>query len=406
MINGGVFGFVDSVASPYLVLSVFVNALGGSNLLVGLLPAIANGGWFLPQFFISHRLQALPRKLGVYIAVAIVRIISWSLLTVATFFIASHNPDALLAIFFALYTTYSIAAGFSGTPFMDIVAKTVPAKRRGMYFGNRDLFGALTSIGGGYLVEKLLNPQIAPAFPLNFGLLFLIVGIAVFIGLGAFSLTVEPAESNVVSQVTFREQLRAARQLVRENRMYRRFLLTRIMLAIADLAGPFYAIYATRELNIPIETLGIYIGISTLTSLIANPIWSRISDRRGNRIVLVGAATCLLTLPALALGFGFLPVGATLGLPFGILYFISGIARPAANIAYPSYLLEIAPASQRSLYISFTNSILGIATFIPVIGGVLLDLLGFRPVFVLAFLISLTAWWLARGMSEPRKLAQ
>ncbi|MBI5032737.1 MAG: MFS transporter [Chloroflexi bacterium] len=402
MINGGAFGFVDSVASPYLVLSVFVHTLGAPNLLVGLLPAIANGGWYFPQFLISHRLQELPRKLTVYSTAAIIRVICWILIVVSTFLIGQNNPVLLLTIFFLCYSIYCFAAGFAGTPFMDIVARTIPVKRRGSYFGARDLWGALTSIGAGFIVAQFLAPELASIFPSNFAFLFLISGLAIVTGLGAFAMVVEPIDRSAKRGMSFIDQVRSAQHIIHQNDAYRRFLLTRIMLAISDIATPFYAIYATTVLRIPAEAIGVYIGISTVASLASNPLWSRMSDQRGNRIVLLGAATSLLALPIIALGFGIIPDGASLALPFGILYFISGIARPAANIAYPSYLLEIAPAGERPLYISFTNTILGIATFVPVVGGILLDLFGFRVVFLIALVISLIAWLLARGMTEPR----
>jgi MFS family permease len=405
-LNGAAFGVVDSISSPYLVLSIFVHTLGGSNLLVGLLPAISNGGWYLPQFLISHRLQQLPRKQFVYNSTAIIRAACWVALTATTFLTAYSNPTLLLPIFFLLYIISSIAAGVAGTPFMDIVAKTIPLARRSTYFGRRDLAGALTAIGAGYLVTLLLDPNIAPAFPLNFGFIFLVTTISVVGGLGAFALVVEPAEIVPVAQVTFRDQLHAARRLIRENRTYRRYLFTRIVLAIADIASPFYAVYATTVLRIPAETIGAYIGIATIAAITANPVWSRASDRRGNRILLMGVSICFLTMPLIALGFGLVPSGPTLGLPFGLLFLISGIARPAANIGYPSYLLEIAPASERALYIGFANTILGIATFLPVVGGILLDLFGFRIVFLIALAIAIAAWWLARGMAEPRNLTK
>jgi MFS family permease len=401
MINGASFGFVDSIVSPYLVLSVFVNALGAPNLVVGLLPAITNGVWYLPQFLISHRIQPLPRKLIVYRGAAMARVICWITLTTATF-LTTHNPGLLLTIFFALYTINNLVAGFAGTPFMDIIAKTIPVERRGSYFGGRDLWGAVTAIAAGYLVSLLLNPNIAPEFPINFGLIFLAAAIGVGLGVGAFSLVVEPAERSARS-ITFFDQIRAARHLLHDNSIYRRYLWTRLTLAVSDIASPFYAIYATRVLGIPPETLGVYIGISTLAGLVANPLWSRTSDRRGNRILLLGAAGCLLALPILALLFGLLPSSPALALPFGLLFLLNGIARPAANIAYPSYLLEIAPAPERPLYISFTNTLLGVATFVPVVGGALLDLFGYRALFLVALFVSLTAWWLARGMIEPRE---
>ena len=61
VMNGVLFGLVDAFFAPSLVLAVFVSRLGGANVLVGLLPAIMAGGWFLPQFFVAGRVQGQKR---------------------------------------------------------------------------------------------------------------------------------------------------------------------------------------------------------------------------------------------------------------------------------------------------------------------------------------------------------
>ncbi len=401
--NGAFFGFVDSVLSPYIVLSVFVNHLGGSNLLVGLLPAIYNGGWFLPQFLISPHLRSLTRKKPVYDGAGLVRIVSWVLLVLGTFLLGSTHPQLLLALFFVLITIYSLAGGFGGVAFMDIVAKAIPVERRGTFFGRRDLLGALTAILGGYIVNLVLGPDFPLAFPFNFGLLFVIAGVAIVGGLGSFWLVKEPIEKAPVQQVTMRDQVGEARSVFRENRTYRRYLLTRIAVAAADIATPFYAIYATTILHVPLDTVGIYIALTTGASLVTNPLLSRLSDRRGNRIVLVTAALGMLVMPLVATIFRLLPPGPMLGIPFGLVFVVNGVTRSAGNISFPSYLLEIAPAPQRPLYIGFTNSVLGVATFFPIVGGVLLDLAGFDAVLALTLVVGALACWLAGGMVEPRQ---
>jgi MFS family permease len=401
--NGALFGFVESIVSPYLVLSLFVNQLGGSNFLVGLLPAIYNGGWFLPQFLISHRVQQMPRKKRLYDLASIFRICCWLLLTAATFLLDAHNPHLLLALFFVFYTVYSLAAGVAGAPFMDIVAKTIPVERRGTFFGRRDLSGALMAIGASYLVSQLLNPGSAWVFPVNFGILFLLASLAVILGLGFFVFIVEPVENASPQKVTFQDQVHAAGRMLRENQVYRRYLFTRIAIAAADIATPFYAIYATTVLGAALNTVGLYIAFSTVATVVTNPLLSRLSDRRGHRVVLLGAAAGMVAMPLIALVFGLLPPGPGLGLPFGLVFIVTGIARTAGNIALPSYLLEIAPAGERALYIGFTNTILGVATFLPVVGGILLDLAGFRVILVLTLVVAGTAWWFARGMAEPRE---
>lgn len=402
--NGALFGFIDSLISPYLVMSLFVNSLGGSNFLVGLLPAIYNGGWFLPQFLISHRLQQMPRKKVLYNAISVVRVTCWACLILATFLIGASNPLLLLVVFFVLYTSYSLAGGVAGAAFMDVVAKTIPASRRGTFFGRRDLSGAIFAIGASYLIGVLLNPALAPPFPFNFGIVFLIAGVAIVFGLGAFIFVVEPVEKTTPEHLTFTKQLASAGRIFREDEVYRRYLLTRIAIAAADIATPFYAIYATRVLGVPPEVVGIYLALTTGASLITNPILSRVCDRRGNRVLLVGVAAGMLAMPLIALAFGFAAPGPALGLPFGILFIITGMTRTGGNIVLPSALLNIAPAQERPLYIGFTNTILGVATFLPILGGILLDIAGFRAILLLTAGVAALAGWLASGMVEPRAL--
>jgi MFS family permease len=405
VMNGAVFGFVDAIWAPSLVLALFVAQLGGSNLLIGLLPAIYNGGWFLPQFLVSHRLDRLPLKKKLYVGAAVIRVISLILIVLTTFVIGASNPSLLLTLFFIFYFTYSFVSGFGGNAFMTMVGKIIPLQGRGLFFGMRELTGTASGIVAGLLISFVLDPQRGLEFPYNFGIIFVLTLASVALGLGLFALVVEPRDSIGGDGVTFREQLRAARGVWRENRMFRRYLSVRVALALADVATPFYAIYATRQLGAPEQIIGLYIGLTTLSAMVTNPAWSWISDHRGNRPMLFVAATSALMMPFIAFTFGLVHPSPSLVIPFGVLFVFYGAGRTAGNIAFPTYLLEIAPAPERSLYIGFTNTVLGIATFIPAAGGILLDLVGFTPLFVISFVIGLVGLWLARGLIEPRYAA-
>ena len=402
--NGALFGFVDAISAPALVLALFVAQLGGSNFLIGLLPAIYNGGWFLPQFLISHRLERLPLKKRPYLTAAVVRIICWGVIALVTPLIGANNPALLLTVFFVLYVTYSFAAGFAGNAFMTMVAKIIPLPRRGSFFGMRDLTGTLMGLPAGYLIALALSPQSGLAFPYNFGVLFFITFVAVVVGLTLFGLVIEPRDVIPDARaVTLREQSHAAQRVWRENETFRRFLLVRIVLALADIATPFYAIYATRQLGAPESIVGLYIALTTVSALVTNPVWSWLSDHRGNHLLLLVAATTALGMPLSAFLFGLGGAQPWLIAPFGLLFVLYGIGRTAGNIAFPTFLLEIAPAPERALYIGFTNTLLGVATFIPAVGGILLDLFGFTLLFVLSFGIGALGLWLARGLREPRR---
>lgn len=400
LLNGAIFGFVDALIAPSLTLALFVTQLGGSSFLVGLLAAIYNGGWFIPQFLIAHRLQQLPLKKPVYASAAIVRIVCWLLIVIATYVLGATNPTSLLAIFFVLMTIYSFAAGFAGNAFMTIVAKVIPPARRGSFFGWREFSGTAMGLLAGYLVAIALSPERGYLFPENFGILFVVAFGAIAAGLRLFSLIQEPPETVTGEAITFTQQLRAARGILRENHVYRRYLATRMVLAAGDLATPFYAIYATKELGAPASIVGLYIGLTTLAALLSTPLLSYASDRHKLDWVLFLAAGAPPIIPLLALAFGAFAKSESSAFTFSIIFVAYGIARTAANIAFPTYLLNLAPAAERTWYIGFTNTLLGIATFIPIVGGALLDLFGFAPLFAITFLMASIGVWLASGLRQ------
>ena len=57
VLNGVMFTMVDGLIAPSLVLALFVKRLGGDNVLIGLLPALVAGGWFLPQIIVAGKVQ-------------------------------------------------------------------------------------------------------------------------------------------------------------------------------------------------------------------------------------------------------------------------------------------------------------------------------------------------------------
>lgn len=402
LINGAIFGFVDALASPSLTFALFVTQLGGSSFLVGLLSAIYNGGWFIPQFLVSHRLARLPLKKPVYTVAAVIRIICWFLITVATYLVGVRNPPLLLALFFVLLTIYTFVAGFAGNAYMTMIAKIIPMHRRGSFFGWREFAGTAMGLLAGYLVAVALSPERGLVFPENFGILFVLIFGSVGAGLLLFTRVREPRETITGEAMTFSQQWRAARGIVRENHSFRRYLLTRFILAAGDLATPFYAIYATKQLGAPVSIVGLYIGLTTLSALLATPVLSYLSDRHKLDWVLFLAAGATPVMPFLALAFGAFGVGEGVAIAFGSIFFVYGVARTAANISFPTYLLNLAPPAERTLYIGFTNTMLGIATFIPVIGGTLLDLFGFIPLFVITFMMSSAGFWLALGLRKTQ----
>ncbi len=409
VINGVLFTLGDALSSASFVLALLVRQLGGSLLLVGLLPALQSGGYLLPQMLVSGRLQAMPAKLGLYRRAALARLAAFTALVAATFAAAVVPPRLSLWLIIIAFTIFCIGGGTSTLAFQEVVAKVVPARRRGGFFGMRQLGGGLlTVLVAGPLARWLLaDPPPAP-FPANYGLLVTGSLLCYAGGIAAFSRIEEPPEGRAGPRLRLADSLRRAPRLLRDDDNYRWFIVSRVLSRCGQIAEPFYIIYAIETLGLPASLAGVYLAVRALSGALSNIAWGRVSDRRGNRALLLISGGLLALTPLLALAAP--PVAAGLGLgaagasvAVGLVFLASGAANDASNIAGMTYLLEAMPEPDRPIAIAFANTIFGIVTFLPVIGGWLIAVAGYRGAFAVALACSLLGLAASFRLAEPRR---
>ncbi len=405
--NGAAFRLAETLVDPPLVLTWFVSQLTASNLLAGLVVPLGNAGWFLPQIFVSARIQRMERKMPSYALMAVVRTIAWLLLAAAVWVV--NDPRVLLVSFFVLYTTARLSSGPAGLAFFDVVAKTIPARRRGSFFGWRQFLGSLLGLGGGWVVKTTLNHPSLP-FPHGHALLFALYCAVMVPGLVSFIAIREPPGTAMPMSVTIGEQLRRAKRLLRENKAYRRHLSARMALVLAGVALPFYGIYARSVLGAPEGMVGVYVATRIGSQLFFNLPWGRLSDRRGNRVVmqLLSLSSGATTLLALAL-VGLVELWHIQGtwLPYLALplFFLDGAIRPAQILSGSNFLLELVPDAERTLYLGLSNTVMGIVVLVSGLGGLLVDFFGFAGLFAVSLGLYLIGYVFAVGLPEPREVA-
>ena len=404
LLNGAFFQFSNALVSPSLVLPLFVSYLTDSDLLVGLIPSIWQAGWFLPQLVVSRYIQHRPQKKVYYSAMAIIRAGSWGLLTIALFTLGGSRL-LLLAIFFSLLVVYSFSGGVAGISFMDIVGKAIPVTRRGAFFGSRNFFGGILAFMGGFILKYALDQSGYP-FPTNFGLLFALSFLALSVSLFLFTQVVEPVGPVHEGEVALLQQFRRALEIVEDDARYRRFLLLRLCLMATQMAIPFYILYARDRLGIRGGMVGLYLSAMTLVSVGSNLVWSRISDRRSNKLLIQIASIVGLTIPLSALLIPHLSgllSQEKLGYLFGIVFLLLGSYTAGAQIGNTSFLLEISPTAERPIYLGFTNTLLGMALLASAVGGVIVEMVGFGVLFSLTLAFYALAIGLSLTLRDPRE---
>ena len=190
VINGSLYTLAESLIDPALVLTWFLSRLSAPNVLIGLVVPLRDTGWFLPQLFLARHQARQPYKLPTYSAAALVRSIAW--VTMSIVVLTQRDPTVLIVGFFVPYVINSAASGWGGLPFMDVVAKTIPARQRGPYFAARMLIGGALGIAGSLVVRLALGEQLGRAFPANVGQLIAIAGLFAVVSLFSFTFVVEP----------------------------------------------------------------------------------------------------------------------------------------------------------------------------------------------------------------------
>lgn len=414
VVNGICFVLGETLIDPTLVIAAFVSRLTQSAVWVGFAAATLDYAWFLPQLWVSGYLQSQPYKMPLYRQTAVVRAVAWVILTAAIFLI--REPGWLLLVFMFTFSVAAIGAGLSGLSFLEIVSKTIPPHERGMFFALRLTLAGVMGVGASAVVQWALGDQSLLAYPGNFGALFAVATLLFFCGWWAFLQVREPPDSSVLPRASFAEQLHRAFHFLRADANFRRFLWLRSALMIAGAAVPFYAIYVQQQLGGTLGMIGVYLGVFKVSNLLANLYLGRVSARWGYHRLMQVATGAGLLMTVMVLGL--VGVAATAGVSgwaaawwLAPVFAVNGIRESGLGVSGQSLLLEIAPQSERSLYLGFTNTFLGLILFFASLSGVIVETLGFPALLVVTFLAYLAAADAARrlrgrvhvapGLAEP-----
>jgi MFS family permease len=404
-LNGALVQFANGLIDPSIVLTTWlVGRLTSSNLLLALVVPLGQGCWFLPQVFVSARIQRMRRKMPVYAVAAVIRVLVWTALSVMVWLV--DEPVYLLLGFFTLYAVAQMAAGPAGLAFFDIVAKTVPARRRGRLFATRLFVGGILALGASWVVTQVLGHPALPA-PRDIALLLTIYSVMLIPSFALFFAVREPPGATIDERVGVRKQLRRAGQLLRKNSLYRRYTAVRLLLGLTGVALPFYSVYAKNVLGAAAGMAGIYAATFGGAKLLSNLAWGWLSDHKGNRLVmrlLIGGKGLTMLLALVLVGAVSLLEFDGAWLPYLALplFFLDGAMFPAGILSGSNFLTELVSDVERPIYLGLTNTLSGVVTLLSVLGGLLVDWLGYAGLFAAALALCVAGLALAAGLPEPR----
>ncbi len=387
LVNGG-----EAFFHSALVLAPFLAALGAPGWVIGMIPALRVGGWFLPQLFVASRLAHQPFKLPLYRRTSTLRIVVFAALTVTVFLV--DDPRVLIPVTLAVLALNSVAGGIGGVPFADVTAKVVPHYRLGTFWVLRNAIGGVLALLSGLVLRWVFDSDLP--FPTDFGVVFLFGTVLVGGAYLSFALVREPPGVPALKE-PLAAMLRRLPSVLRVDVSFRRYLRVRFLGLLALMAEPFYAIHAITNLGAPVASLGTFVIVATFASIAVNFAFRRPADRGQNVTVLQVSLACMVAAPLAAL---LMPTWQG----FALVFALSAAGNSGMGIAAWNLLYAVSPAPQRPLYVGVANSILALPSLAPIAVGLAAVATGYPLLFAVAAAVAAASLALSFRFSELRAL--
>ena len=399
VLDGGFFIFGINFVSTVSVLPLFVYSLTDSPFAIGLIPAIFQVGWLMPQLLTARHVEGLNRNKPFVMLASSLERFQWLALVPAVLAMDRLGATTTLLIFYGLFSAWTIGGGLTATAWQNLIATIIPPSRIGLFFGMQTAVGGLTGAGGAVIAGRILQDW---PYPNNFAACFFIAGLFMVISYVFLGLTREPVTDRPLKQqVPLADYLRYLRTILRAQPNYARFLLGRSASIVGGMHLGFISVYAVSHYGITNEEIGVLTAVLLVAQTVGNLIWGVIGDRRGHKLVME-SATLVWSIAALVALLA--PSSVWLYLVFALL----GIGASGSLIAGLSIVFDFAPEPERPTYIGLTSTLIAIPSGVaPLLGSWLAAQWGYPTLFGVACVAGLIGYGVLRwAVVEPRRFKE
>lgn len=380
--DGAFFGFGVGFASFTTVIPLFIATMTSSATLIGLIPAIHNMGWQLPQLLLARHIAKLEKLKPFVLMMTIHERLPILGLAVVGFLLPRIGVHAALVLSFLLLIWQGLGAGFTANAWQIMISKVIPQDFRATFFGMQSATANLLASLGAFLAGLILS-ALKP--PQSFSVVFLIASGLYVISWFSLRATREQPSSIVKDEDEEPNQWKIILTIFRTDTTFRSFLISRFVSQFGMMAFAFFTVYAVKKLGMSNLTVGVMTSILMITQVVANPFLGKLADTWSRKGVLVLGSFVAATSSVLA----FLIKDPAW---FALVFICSGIAGTAYWTIGLTLSLEFGEESQRPTYVGMANTLIAPATILaPLLGGLLADSLGYPVMFITSAVFALGA---------------
>jgi MFS family permease len=375
LLDGAFFGLGLGFASFATILPLYVATMTDSALLIGLIPAIHNAGWQLPQLFTARWVARQSRIKPLVLSTTIQERLPFLLLAGVAWITPMIGKQFALVLTFLMLIWQGLGAGLTANPWQSMIGKIIPSDRRSTFMGTQaaaaNLLASLAAVIAGIILTRLDGPG-------DYALNFILCSIAMTISWIFLARTREPArpdgtKQDDTSQAEFWSSLG---RILHQNNRFRWFLVARSISQLVMMGAAFYSVFAVQQHGASEAEVGLMTGTLLGTAILANVIMGWISDRWSRKGVMeiglaAGVLGALLAWWAPSAGW------------FYLVFALTAVGNVAIWIIGIGMSMDFGTEAERPTYIGMSNTLIAPANILaPFLGGWLAQLWGYPSAFL------------------------
>jgi len=347
----------DLLTSPKTILAWLLSAVGAPGLVAWLVP-IRESGSMVPQIAIDAWVRRKPVRKWFWALGSFGQAASVIGMAASIWFFEGYVAGTGVIIALIIF---SLARGFCSVAMKDVQGKCIPKGRRGR------LSGLATTIGGSatVLLTLVLFWNRGEPTLIFFTLLLLLAALMWMLAGLLFASVAEYAGETGGAGNGFFVAWHSL-NLLRDDQLFRHFVITRALLLCSALAAPYFVVLAQQQTESG-WLLGVFLLASSVASSVSASFWGWAADTSSRRVMIRGGGIAASVCVLIGLITVFLGEQTNNNWFYPAAFFILSIAHAGVRLGRKTYLVDMAEGNKRTDYTAVSNTVIGILLL--VIGG-------------------------------------
>lgn len=407
-IDGSLSTVFSNITSGVL-LSSFLIDLGASPFEIGMavsLPMLAN--LLQPLGALLSNRSHSRRNYGIWTFLP--SRLLWLVLLIALILKGSNAnfSNELVYLTLTLVFTSNILAALGSASWMSWLAALVPAKLRGRYYSVRSIVSNVTGLLclpiASFIIANWQGGSIT-----GYGLVLsggILAGVA-SLTCQQFMIDINPQKYRTACQIEYQSEREREQEYPQTNLFnnliapfYDRNLIVFLIYVAfwgfaVNLSAPFFNLYMLENLGVDITWVTVFSSLSSGANMLMLLVWGRLSDRFGNRPLLIFVGIAIAITPLFWLITSLAQVQDQLWLYLIVFHLFLGGTWAAIDLGSNNIQIGIAPMEHHATFFAIASAIAGVSSALgTTVGGALAQYAhyeGIFGVFVLSAILRLFA---------------